>query len=336
VLARALAAIGRSMITAGVLILLFVAYQLWGTGIRTSQAQNRLEDQFAEQLAAAEAALATTSTSTSSTSSSTTSTIDPTLPTTTVRLPAAPAPTLPPELYPTEGGPAGQIVIPRIGVDWTFVEGVTVDDLKDGPGHYPESPLPGQAGNAAIAGHRTTYGAPFQDVDQLQPGDEIHITTVQGRFTYLVRETQIVAPSQVEVLAADHWAWPNALTLTACHPKYSARQRIVIGAELVGEPAPPAPRPEATPTPGTPGDEPDEVLPDEPLAFEGNLSGERASAWPAIWWGALCAAIWLAAWVLGRVRRRLRWPAYGVGLLPFLLALFFFFEEFSRLLPANY
>jgi sortase A len=336
VFARVLAAIGRTMITAGVLMLLFVAYQLWGTGIRTAQAQNDLEDSFAAELEAARAAVvSTTSTSTSAT---TATTVDPAV-TTTSRLPATTAPPLPPELLPERGEAAGRIVIDRIGVDWIFVEGVSVSDLKNGPGHYPDAPMPGQAGNAAIAGHRTTYGAPFHNVDQLQPGDEIRITTVQGDFTYLVRATEIVSPSQVEVLSSDHWDFdgdgapePNVLTLTACHPKYSARQRIVIGAELVGEPAPSTPRP--APVEGDDG----EIAAgaDDPVSFEGDLSGDRAAAGPTVAWGVVCAAIWLLAWALGKRWRRVRWPAYAVGLLPFLAALFFFFEEFSRLLPANY
>jgi sortase A len=328
VLARVLAAIGRTMITAGVLVLLFVAYQLWGTGIRTAQAQNGLEDDFAAELQAAAAAVVSTTTSTT-----TSTTVDPAV-TTTSRLPVTTAPALPPELLPLPGEAAGQIVIDSIGVDFVFVEGVTVDDLKRGPGHYPHSPLPGQSGNSALAGHRTTYGAPFANVDQLQRDDEIHITTVQGEFIYAVREIEIVEPSQVEVLDTDHWDFDddgtpeaNVLTLTACHPKYSARQRIIVGAELIGEPAPATPRPE----PAAPSGDPE-----EPVTLEANLSGTRASAGPAVRWGIACAALWLVAWTVGRRWRRLRWPAYAVGIVPFGVALFFFFEEFSRLLPANY
>lgn len=234
-LARVLAALGRTMITAGVLILLFVAYQLWGTGIRTAQAQDDLEDDLAAQLAEADSAtVSSTSTSTTRPRPSSTTTTGPDATTsTTRRRPPTTAPPLPAEQLPAPGEAAGRIVIERIGVDYVFVEGVGVADLKKGPGHYPETPLPGQAGNAAIAGHRTTYGAPFSAVDQLQPGDEIQVTTVQGTFTYEVRATEIVSPSQVEVLQADHWDWENALTLTACHPKYSARQRMVVSADLV-------------------------------------------------------------------------------------------------------
>ena len=328
--AKVLSVIGRTMITVGTLLLLFVAYQLWGTGIRTAQAQNRLDDELAQQLDAADAARdAAGETTTTSTTPE-----DPTVTTTTRREDPSPVDTLPEELRPQPGAAVGQIVIPAIGHNWTFVEGVSVANLKNGPGHYPTTPLPGQAGNAAIAGHRTTYGAPFGDVDKLVPGDEIDITTVQGTFTYLVRATEVVSPSQTEVLNPDHWNFDgdpatleNTLTLTSCHPKYSARQRIIIGAELVGQPVPPFPQDApVTPHPRV-------------VAFEGDgddLSGDRASAWPAILWGLVCALIWFAAWFVGRRRRALKWPAYIVGIFPFLVALFFFFENFSRLLPANY
>ena len=118
-----------------------------------------------------------------------------------------------------------------------------------GPWPLPDNPLPGQAGNAAIAGHRTTYGAPFGEIDKLLPDDEIIITTIQGEFVYKVVEQGeghghlIVAPTAVEVLDQDFSEHPNRLTLTACHPKGSARQRIIVVAELAGEPAPTYPRP---------------------------------------------------------------------------------------------
>ena len=142
-----------------------------------------------------------------------------------------------------EGEPTAHLRIPAIGVDKIVVEGVSLDDLKKGPGHYPETPLPGQEGNAAIAGHRTTYGAPFNRIDELEKGDEILVETVQGDFRYLVEEQLIVSPSQVEVLEDKG---DNRLTLTACHPKYSARERIIVVATLapdeVALPPPAAPR----------------------------------------------------------------------------------------------
>ena len=134
------------------------------------------------------------------------------------------------------GEAIAKIEIPRIGIeDMYVVQGVKLDDLKKGPGHYPDTPLPGQLGNASIAGHRTTYGAPFFDVDRLQPGDEIIVTMITGdRFVYGVTGSQVVT-------AADSWVIgtrdPNVaeLTLTTCHPKYTARDRLVIHSVLVPE-----------------------------------------------------------------------------------------------------
>src|SRR3546814_743422 len=216
-LARVLGAVGRTLITAGVLILLFVVYQLWGTGIRHAQSQERLADEFAELLDSAEDdAPATTTTTAPPDPASTTSTT------------AAPA-TVPPMEPVPEGTTIAHIRIPKIGVDETIIEGVSLADLKHGPGHFPETPLPGQEGNAAIAGHRTTYGAPFNRIDELVPGDEIIVQTIQGEFRYTMTEQLIVSPSQVDVLDDKG---DNRLTLAACHPKYSARERIIVVAQL--------------------------------------------------------------------------------------------------------
>ncbi len=305
-LAKVLGAIGRTMITAGVLILLFVGYQLWGTGIREAQAQNRLEDQFAEALDAV-AAPTTTSTSTVEGSSTTS---------TTAPVPAAP---IEPVL---EGEPTARLRIPKLDVDKIVVEGVSLHDLKKGPGHYPSTPLPGQKGNVAIAGHRTTYGAPFNRIDELVVGDEISVETVQGSFRYVVSEQHIVSPSQVDVLDDKG---DSRLTLTSCHPKYSARQRIVVVAVLAPDEVslPPTPRPAPAPAP--------DAAP--PVSID-DLDGEGAPALPAILLGIGTGVIWLLAWGLGRRWRK--WPAYGIGLPFFLVSLFYFFEEFSRLLPSNF
>jgi sortase A len=319
-LARVLGAVGRACITGGVLVLLFVAYQLWGTGIREAQSQDDLSDRFAAALEDAAGTPPPTTTTTSSTSSTTSTTTSSTTATTEPPTPSTVAP-IPPV---PEGDPTAHIRIPTIGVDKIVVEGVSLRDLKKGPGHYPGTPLPGQEGNAAIAGHRTTYGAPFNRIDELVPGDEIFVETVQGEFRYLVTEQQIVAPTQVEVLDD---AGDNRLTLTACHPKYSARQRIVVVAELAPDETP-LPAPEVVQPPAD-----DEAGPAEPVGFD-DIDGEGAPAWPAILLGLVCALIWLLAWFLGRRWRR--WPAYALGLPFFLVTLFFFFEEFSRLLPTSY
>ena len=309
-----LGAAGRTLIAAGLLLLLFVAYQLWGTGLRAAQAQDRLEDDFRRSLESV----------TTTTAAPATTTTTPSQPAATATLPPSTVPALPDEALPGLGQAAGRIEIPAIGVDWIFVEGVTSADLKKGPGHYPDTPMPGQAGNAAIAGHRTTYGAPFNRVDELTPGDEIVVTTVQGRFRYEVAEQLIVDPSKVEVLLPI--VGRNTLTLTSCHPKYSARQRIIVRADLVGDPIP-------TPPPAL-DDAPDRGESTNPTLEEPSLSGEQVGRGPTALWGATAAAIWLIAWALGRRWRR--WPAHALGTAPFLVALFLFFENVSRLLPANY
>lgn len=302
-----LGAVGRTSITAGVLILLFVVYQLWGTGIREAQSQERLRDDFEALLEGSGAGPAPTTTTTPGSTSSSS-------PTTTTR-----PETAPPIEPVAEGEAVARIQIPKIGVDKTVVEGVSLPDLKKGPGHFPETPLPGQEGNAAIAGHRTTYGAPFGRIDEIGPGDEVIVQTVQGEFRYVFSEQLIVAPTQVEVLEDKG---DNRLTLIACHPKYSARQRIVVVLQLAPDQEP-LPRPPRAVEAGAP-----------PPSTIDDIAGEGASAWPAVLLALLCAAIWLFTWAVGRRWRR--WPAYALGLPFFLVALFYFFEEFSRLLPASY
>ena len=128
-----------------------------------------------------------------------------------------------------DGDPLGRIRMPSIGVEEVFVEGTDTDDLRRGPGHYPATPLPGQRGTVAIAGHRTTYGAPFHDVDDLRRGDRIELDMPYGRFTYRVERTRIVPPTATEV--TDRVGY-DRLVLSACHPLYSAAQRIVVFARL--------------------------------------------------------------------------------------------------------
>jgi len=129
-----------------------------------------------------------------------------------------------------DGGDAmGRIVMPRIGVSEVFVEGTEAGDLRKGPGHYPDTPLPGEHGTVAIAGHRTTYGAPFRNIDELEPGDRIELRMPYGRFTYSVERTRIVPPTETSVIdRVDH----DRLVLSACHPLYSAAKRIVVFARL--------------------------------------------------------------------------------------------------------
>ena len=128
-----------------------------------------------------------------------------------------------------EGDPLGRIAIPRIGVAAVFVEGTAAGDLRNGPGHYAGTPLPGERGTVGIAGHRTTYGAWFRKIDKLRPGDTITLTLPYGRFTYRVERTRIVKPTDVWVTQRVSY---DRLILSACHPLYSAAKRIVVFARL--------------------------------------------------------------------------------------------------------
>lgn len=115
------------------------------------------------------------------------------------------------------------------------VGGVGLDDLRQGPGHYPRSAEPGEAGNFAVAGHRTTYGGPFFHLDDLRPGDEVHVTDRDGRrHTYRVRDQRVVSPADTWVVDPEPLGRDRpTLTLTTCHPRFSARERLVVWAELV-------------------------------------------------------------------------------------------------------
>lgn len=116
-----------------------------------------------------------------------------------------------------------------------IVSGVNLADLTRGPGHYPDSALPGEDGNFAIAGHRTTYGAPFYHLDQLVEGDEIHVTGRDGaRHIYQFTRSEIVGPNERWVVGPDPLEnGKPVLTLTTCHPRFSAAQRLIVFAERV-------------------------------------------------------------------------------------------------------
>ena len=127
--------------------------------------------------------------------------------------------------------PFGSIEIPSIGLDHPIYEGVELPTLRWGPGHWPGTAMPGESGNAVFAGHRVTHTRPFLDIDQLQPGDQIILATAAGRFVYEVTGHQIVTADDVHI--ADPTLTPT-VTLMACHPKGSARQRYVVRGRLVG------------------------------------------------------------------------------------------------------
>ena len=132
------------------------------------------------------------------------------------------------EKKPLPGDAIARIEIPSLEVSDFVVEGTDTANLRKGPGHYPETPLPGQPGTTAIAGHRTTYGAPFRDIDDLKPGQRILIDLPRGRYVYRVEQTKIVDDQDLSVLEPVGY---KRLLLSACHPLYSASQRVIVFAK---------------------------------------------------------------------------------------------------------
>jgi sortase A len=129
-----------------------------------------------------------------------------------------------------KGAPMGRISLPTLNRGYVVVQGTDSASLRKGPGHYPKTPLPGEGGTVAIAGHRTTYLAPFRTVNKLKPGQEIVVTMPYGRFTYRVEKTQVVAPTAFWI--TKRVPGRERLVLSACHPLYSASKRIVVFARL--------------------------------------------------------------------------------------------------------
>jgi sortase A len=305
----AISGIGRVLITLGLLILLFVAYQLWGTGIYEARAQNDLENQFEEELREQSRPTPTT-----------TATTAPVVTTTTLAPLEAPP-------VPVEGEAMARIRIPKIGVDKIVVEGTTVEDLRRAPGHYVSTPLPGQVGNAGIAGHRTTYGAPFGELDQLATGDEIFVQTLTGNWRYVLTEDPFeVTPDRLDVLLPR--TGPNALTgqeetittltLTTCHPRYSAAKRLIVVGKLE-DAKPPAPAP---------------VAPQPVAKLDLGLSGERESRTPTVISGIITALIGLLWWLW--YHRHPGWTTWFSGMIPFAVSLAVFYYFLERVLPNNY
>jgi sortase A len=128
-----------------------------------------------------------------------------------------------------DGRPIGRIEIPAIDADYVLIQGTEEADLERGPGHYPDTALPGQGRTVGIAGHRTTYGAPFNQIDKIEKGDSITVEMPYGTFSYTVTDTKIVDPSQTEIV--DN-VGRERLVLTSCHPLYSAAQRYAVFADL--------------------------------------------------------------------------------------------------------
>ncbi len=293
---------GRILIGLGVLLLLFTAYQIWGTAVQEARTQSGLRTQLQQETnsQAIRQALAQESA------------LD--------KLPTGPPQTAPRTTDPAEGNPVGDIRIPVIGINQVVVEGTNTPDLRKGPGHYIGTPLPGQAGNASIAGHRTTYGHPFYNLDSVKVGDPIVLTTLQGIFVYDTTRSFVVSPSDVSVV--DN-VLGNELTLTTCNPRFSASTRLIVKATLAHS--------QLFPNSGLPV----ATLHADPKSQDlaGNSNVELTDA---LFWGFITvlavAGILYAAY---RFRRR-RWVIYGVGVVGTLVLLWFFFGALSPLLPASF
>lgn len=214
--------VGELAITAGVVLLLFVAYTLWGTGLQTAQAQDDLREQFENR---------TTPTVESTQSQDPESTA------------SEPAEIPVGEAY-------GVIEIPRFGDDWSWfiVQGTQDDDLKNGPGHYLDSAYPGELGNFAIAGHRSGHGEPFAQFPELQVGDEVTIRTANGTYVYELDSAPGGDPDGNRINISEVWVVdpvpgePGAepterrITLTTCWPRYGSSHRMYATGTLIEGP----------------------------------------------------------------------------------------------------
>ncbi|MEN9645857.1 MAG: hypothetical protein RL238_2526 [Actinomycetota bacterium] len=178
---------------------------------------------------AADTVAPSTTRATTTTSTSTTSTTTTTLPPTTTTEPL-PVPAAPPDPHANEPiVEVGTIEIPKIEVTKTMFEGVSLTVLDHGPGHWPGTASPGHRGNVVIAGHRTSHDRPFRRLDELVPGDEVFLSTLEGRFRYLVVNTEVVDPTAIRIIEQRDG---YTATLFACHPPGSTRERIVVHLEL--------------------------------------------------------------------------------------------------------
>ena len=223
---------------------------------------------------------------------------------------------------PTTGEVAGRITIDAIGLSKIMVVGVDYRNLERGPGIFPGSPLPGHPGNLAIAGHRTTFGAPFARLDELQTGDPIQVETAEGSFTYVLKSSpRIVAATDVQVAQTLD---PNTTTLTliTCHPKWTSKNRLVVEAAISVEPPP-----QATVT--------------YPIASNSAVQLTRgwfddSGAWANVIGlaGLLLAMLAFCQLLVRRFKRK--WLTYMATLVAFLPLLLLFFTQISRLLPNNF
>ena len=204
--------LGWTLIWTGIFIFGYLAWQVWGTDLLNSRVQAEAAESLDATLDDARRRLP---------------------PIIDVEVDEAVTVELFPEEAPAEGTALGTLRIPSLGLEVVMFEGVDTETLQSGPGHMPGTAFPGQPGNAVISGHRTTYGRPFFDFDLLVPGERIEIETAIGAHVYEVRESFVVEPTDVWVTEDKPGGW---LTFTTCHPKFSARERLIVTAQLVEGP----------------------------------------------------------------------------------------------------
>lgn len=224
--ARILGVLGELLITLGVLGLLFVVWEVWWTGLDANRESQAIEDEFHARIEQLD---------TDSDEQRSESQQD------CQQLPNGEAAACPENMAAVESGAMAVVYAPAIGADWSAPVRSGVDDETlntGGLGHYPQTQLPGEAGNFALAGHRLTYGDVLRDQDRLAPGDEIYVESEDGYYTYEVYESFVVLPQQSEVILPvpgepEAQADRSLLTLTTCHPLFSNRERLITHAELV-------------------------------------------------------------------------------------------------------
>jgi len=245
-----LAGLGRALFLSSLLLAAFLGFKVWGTNLITLDSQQRLRTEIVvsdrvEVVSEAQSPVFDDSAPTAEVETISTATPEVVQVAEEVQTVSTPTPVTPAldnvgvglvkesaEAALLEvGEPLGVLRIPAIDVDLVVVGGVGTEELKMGPGHYPGTALPGGLGNAAFAGHRTTYGAPFLDVDRLQAGDVIEFARGDDIWVYEVTGTQIVSPTDAHVLLTES-PLESVLTLTSCHPKRSTAQRIIVSAAL--------------------------------------------------------------------------------------------------------
>jgi sortase A len=226
--------VGELAITAGAVLLLFVVWQLGIVGITANRAQAATVDSLERRFAGPQPTPPATSSTTPNNPAPTTP-----APTATSAPPPNPTPTATRSPQPPSGDAFAILRIPRLGSGWAkpVYQGVGANVLAEGIGHYPDTSLPGEVGNVGLAGHRAGHGNPLIDIDTIRPGDAIVVETTEAYSVYRAVRSEIVPPTDVQVLApvpeqpgaVATEAW---LTLTSCEPKYGSTNRFIVFARL--------------------------------------------------------------------------------------------------------